>query len=147
MRDWVQWALGIKPVSEETWLQEGCVLRPDLDDVKQDLEFTSGVANHIDRDAYDVILLYAMEAIPYFLLNGTFTKNCLRVSIENSYGLGTETANKLFYNPLNAQLVAQPKETLSGNARHTRDTFTRGSQRLSVGDEYDGEQFLSNLIN
>ncbi len=48
-------------------------------------------------------------------------------------------ANQQFFAPWNAELMGQPRSTLTANGRHTLPHFTKNSRRLSIGDGLDDQ--------
>ena len=50
-----------------------------------------------------------------------------------------ELANEHFFGPMNAELMGQPRSTLTIDGLHTLPHFTKNSKRLSIGDIHDDQ--------
>jgi len=161
----------------------GHVLVPTNEDLKTSLQFTSQGQAEIDLARFDAILLYCMQARPYFIrrINQAFSVAALRralrdfttgrvffellklirpafdgpifighgpmVAAERSaddqsvdaYLRGSECINRLLYGPMDARMITQPLETIV-NGCQTDVIYTKGSKRLDVGDQFDGQE-------
>ncbi|PLX82835.1 MAG: hypothetical protein C0617_13265 [Desulfuromonas sp.] len=59
--------------------------------------------------------------------------------LTEQYSLGISLVNESLFFPLGAELLEQPQQTIVGKGRNTHSIYSKGSKRLDVGDEKDGE--------
>lgn len=63
-------------------------------------------------------------------------RNAYKPAIED-YTRGISLANQNYFRPLGSELLMQPSQTIAESGQHTKSVFSRGSQRLEVGDSID----------
>lgn len=142
------------------------------------LAYTSAGQDCIDLCEYDLFIIYALEARPYYASESYYSDAVLKQSIKDTYDgclsfkivnlirqavntkiyvshiplhahkkdeiieydellfsqyfEGISLANKLLFSLLNAELIPQPRKTISGNGRKTLFQYTEGSLRLNI---------------
>jgi hypothetical protein len=145
------------------------------------MAFTSGGISVIDPNAYDAMLVYALNVTPVLpAKKGFYSRKVLDQALLDAtrhslsfqvlekiraatrifvfvghdplpaaasseetndmhmYRSGIERLNREIYAPMNAEMLAQPEETIC-YGRYTRPEFAADSVRLAVGAENDNE--------